>query len=223
MILRFLSRLRLDQLLRAAASRAAAAADLEVSVRDVGAERWIFRLSAAGQPGEDGEEPRTFAEPRVATLADHLAHAPAAGEPQGLLCPSASLADPDDSRIFGIVAGTAGNPEVALLATPVVMSEALYDLTDPFAPSELFRIAAPCIGHHCKNFGDGICHLGRSVAHNPARDRGLPACAIRANCRWWRQEGPSACASCQGVVTDTPTTLKIRKRLTSKEGASDAK
>jgi hypothetical protein len=223
-----MSRVRLARLLRTAATRAAAAAGLQVSARDISTGRWIFHLSsAADPPGGDRREPRGFAEPRVATLVDHLAHAPAASEPQGLLCPSASFPDPDDcpdpddSHIFGIVAGTTGTPEVVFLATPVAMSEALYDLTEPFAPSELFRIAAPCLGHRCKNFGGGICYLGRALAGKPAGNSGLPACAIRAHCRWWRQEGPTACASCTGVVTDTPITLKVRKRLSSQEGATD--
>jgi hypothetical protein len=30
----------------------------------------------------------------------------------------------------------------------------------------------------------------------------LPACAIRAECRWWHQEGKAACLRCPQVVTD---------------------
>ena len=31
----------------------------------------------------------------------------------------------------------------------------------------------------------------------------LPACTIRATCRWFDQTGPSACSTCAYIVTDT--------------------
>lgn len=37
----------------------------------------------------------------------------------------------------------------------------------------------------------------------PAVAEELPPYSIRANCRWWQQEGKAACMRCPQVITDT--------------------
>ena len=46
----------------------------------------------------------------------------------------------------------------------------------------------------------------------PAVTEALPACRIRPECRWYRQEGRPACMRCPQVVTQTyqPTELYAR-------------
>jgi len=47
------------------------------------------------------------------------------------------------------------------------------------------------------------------VNNLPVVEDNLLACAIRRDCRWWLQEGKSACLRCPQVVTDNymPTEL----------------
>jgi hypothetical protein len=36
----------------------------------------------------------------------------------------------------------------------------------------------------------------------PTVTESLPPCPIRANCRWWQQEGQEACRRCLQIVRD---------------------
>lgn len=117
------------------------------------------------------------------------------------LCPSAQP-DMEGSRIFGVVGGSADEPRVAYLAQPQPVSEELIKLAEPVLPTEVFRFAAPCAGHGCRHFDGANCQLAaRTVNILPEAVDILPPCAIRSNCRWWKQEGKAACLRCPLVVT----------------------
>ena len=119
------------------------------------------------------------------------------------LCPSAQH-DWEGARLFAVVGGTPERPETAYLDTTQPVSEELLALAGPVAPAEVFRFAAPCAGSGCRHF-DGerqTCRLAeKTVGIVPVMFEKLPKCAIRRDCRWWKQEGVAACKRCPQVVT----------------------
>ncbi len=70
-------------------------------------------------------------------------------------------------------------------------------------PESAYRFAQPCAEGACA-YWDGGCRVARMAveAFGDADPDHLPRCAIRAACRWFRQEGGAACRSCALVVTD---------------------
>jgi hypothetical protein len=119
-----------------------------------------------------------------------------------LMCPSAD-ADMSGSVIFGIVVGTPAEPQLVHLDRVKPIPPELLTLDSPVKPSEIFRIAAPCIENGCQHFDGKKCRLTtRIVAGLPTVTDRLPVCAIRSTCRWWHQEQAAACLRCPQVVRD---------------------
>lgn len=119
-----------------------------------------------------------------------------------LLCPSAQP-DWDRSVALGVIGGSVEEPRLSHFSSPVPVTGELLALAGPVTPAEVFRFAAPCMGSGCVHFKHRNCELAaRIVQILPVAAERLPACAIRANCRWWSQEGKSACMRCPRVVTD---------------------
>jgi hypothetical protein len=115
--------------------------------------------------------------------------------------------------VIGVVAGTAEQPKLIPLAEPEPVTEEIFKLASPHHPSEIFRIAAPCVEGGCKNFGNGLCHLAKAVLRSPEAVDDLPPCRIRSHCVWWHQEGKPACLRCPEVVTNNAATLAIRAQM----------
>jgi hypothetical protein len=121
-----------------------------------------------------------------------------AGRP---LCPSAQ---PDWPRsvLVGVVGGTAIEPRLSFAREATPVSPNLLALTEPVDPTEVFRFAAPCLCSGCVHFQLNECGLARRIVQLlPAVVSELPTCTIRADCRWWQQEGRKACLRCPQVVT----------------------
>lgn len=119
------------------------------------------------------------------------------------LCPSAPH-NSANAQVFAVVGGTVENPAAAYLERPLPMSDELVRMASPAAPEEVFRIASPCMGGACGHFDGGKkqCRLAtKTVRLQPAVTATPPPCAIRSSCRWWQQEGVSACLRCPQVVT----------------------
>ena len=119
------------------------------------------------------------------------------------LCPSAQP-DWDGARLFAVVGGTSDKPETAYLDRPQPVTEELLALAGPVEPAEVFRFAAPCAKGGCCHFDEAAdnCRLvEKTVRLAPIVFEKLPRCAIRSDCRWWQQEGVSACRRCPQVVT----------------------
>jgi hypothetical protein len=129
---------------------------------------------------------------------------------KSLMCPSAEP-DMDGSLIFGIVTGTPEQPELVHLPQVKEIPPELLTLESHVKPTEIFRIAAPCAENDCTHFDGDRCRLiGRIVDGLPTVTESLPPCPIRANCRWWQQEGQEACRRCLQIVRDNfnvPTEL----------------
>ena len=117
------------------------------------------------------------------------------------LCPSAR--PNHDSKVFGIVTGTVTQPRVAYLKQPQSLTDELLALSDKVTPAEVFRTASTCATNQCQHFDGNDCGLAmRIVEQLPVVVEELPPCSIRRSCRWWQQEGKTACLRCPQVVTD---------------------
>ena len=107
--------------------------------------------------------------------------------------------------MIGIAAGDEGGPpRVAYLEAPLPVTPEILVATAPVAPNRVLRTAAACAEGACGHYDGHACTLATRLvaALDPAVDR-PPPCAIRAHCRWWRQEGKAACLRCPIVVTDS--------------------
>lgn len=122
--------------------------------------------------------------------------------PNTLMCPSA---DPDGAGavVFGLIVGTPEAPETAYLEETQAVTPELLALADPVAPADMFRFGARCLRGGCAHWEAerAVCRFGeKTVRLAPAVVSVVPTCALRANCRWWHQEGMAACQRCPQVI-----------------------
>jgi hypothetical protein len=128
------------------------------------------------------------------------------------LCPSAHP-EMAQSRIFGVMGGSVEEPRVIYLDETTPATGDVLALAGPVKPIEVFRIAATCVESACRHFDGKDCQLAaRIVQILPAVTEALPACRIRQDCRWFEQEGRSACLRCPQVITQnyTPSEKMVR-------------
>lgn len=132
-------------------------------------------------------------------------------------CPSARP-EMEASVVFGVVGGTAERPRLAYLDELLPATDELLELTGPVAPTEIFRVGAPCVGHACRHFDGAVCRLAtRVVELLPPVVDGLPPCHLRPACLWWQQEGKAACLRCPQVVTDIIHPSDLVRRVADPE------
>ena len=118
-----------------------------------------------------------------------------------VMCPSAQPGM-QNPRLLGVVTFDERTPRIAYLNEPVPLTDELLKLAEPADPREVFRMAAQCEASRCAHFSGTRCSLAaRIVQILPAVVDSLPACLIRATCRWYTQEGKPACLRCPQVVT----------------------
>jgi len=119
------------------------------------------------------------------------------------LCPSAQP-EMQEAVAFGVVGGSVTHPLLGYLAATQQVTEQLLRLSDPVAPTEIFRFAARCAGPACQHFDGRDCQLAKRIVEVlPLAVTQLPPCPVRPRCRWWQQEGRQACLRCPQVVTET--------------------
>lgn len=120
------------------------------------------------------------------------------------LCPSAR-ADAPDAVVIGIVDGSVDEPRVRQLERPVPVTEEILASTGPVDPARVLRIAASCLDDRCRHFADQRCAFAAKVVTMlPEVTESLPACGVRARCRWFAEQGGAACRRCPQVVTQDP-------------------
>jgi len=136
------------------------------------------------------------------TLAGAIAMPTRDNNPASLHCPSAQTTNPD-AVVFGLVTGPPEALRIGYLTEVQPVTESLIALAGSAKPGQVFRSAAPCIGHACKHYDGADCALAKRVTSflEPVVNA-LPACQIRPTCRWFRQEGKAACVRCPQVITD---------------------
>jgi hypothetical protein len=106
------------------------------------------------------------------------------------------------ANIFGVVGSSVDAPRVGYLEEPLAASPEILGLSRPVRPTEVFRLAAPCVEHRCSHFDGHDCRLvSRIVKFLDPVSEPLPACQVRKDCRWFRQEGRAACERCPQVIT----------------------
>jgi hypothetical protein len=104
--------------------------------------------------------------------------------------------------VFGVVGGTETEPWVEYLTERLPATPDVLGLAAGVEPTEVFRIGARCAGAGCRHFDGADCRLATKLVQlTPAVTSALPACTLRPDCRWWRQEGKAACMRCPQVVT----------------------
>lgn len=120
---------------------------------------------------------------------------------QALSCPSAPH-DMPGAKVFGLVLGDEHAPAVAYLAKSTALDPALDLASKGVDPGHAFRFTAGCAQSGCGQWSQGGCRLGRDIAAKlkPVVDT-APACTIRATCRWFAENGVSACLRCPQVTT----------------------
>jgi hypothetical protein len=130
----------------------------------------------------------------------------------GLLCPS-SQPQPG-ARIFGMVRKTSGGDRIGYFTEALPATSEALALPAPASPTEAFRLAAPCAEHKCPHFQHANCQLGHRIARmlDPVVS-GLPHCAIRPTCRWFREHGKAICLRCPQVVTDSREITDFQREL----------
>lgn len=94
------------------------------------------------------------------------------------------------------------------------VTDDLLALADPVSSSDVFRFASRCRGCACVHFSGSACRLAaRGVAVLAEVTTDVPKCAIRPQCRWFRQEGIAICKRCPQIVTEqyspSPEMLRV--------------
>jgi len=119
------------------------------------------------------------------------------------MCPSAR-AEPG-ATLLGLV-GEDGR--VSYLKDRIEVDQAFIDLVSKDGPpEERLRFASTCVEGRCRQWNGTRCGVLKDVAPYLGSGEGtssLQPCSIRPACRWYRQDGPSACRTCPGVITEVP-------------------
>lgn len=122
-------------------------------------------------------------------------------------CPSSECRP--GAQLLGVVLP---NGRVAFTSKAIPIDEEFVRVAHEGRPPEQrFRFTTTCAERGCRQWADNRCSIiDRLLAI--AKERGedettlaartLPDCAIRPECRWFRQRGAAACAVCPDVVTD---------------------
>ena len=122
---------------------------------------------------------------------------------QALKCPSAQPGM-GDVQVLGVVMRDAEEPRLAYLDEPMAATEDMLEMAAPVPVSQVFRLSARCEESKCTHFDGTRCQLAVRIARLlPEVVDTLPACNIRPDCRWFRQEGRAACLRCPQIVTGT--------------------
>lgn len=108
--------------------------------------------------------------------------------------------------VLGVVRERDGWPFVHHLAEPLPVTPAVLALAGDAPPGQVFRFAANCATDACAHFDGENCRLAAKLARAPLeRARTLPPCRLRADCRWYVQEGSAACFVCPLILSETAT------------------
>ncbi len=121
-----------------------------------------------------------------------------------ILCPSAR-AQPG-AQLVGI---RQANGTVAILPQALKVTTEFINIAsnDGIEPEKKFRFSNKCVEHGCAQWTGVRCGVADRIAEqfellmHHKEDRKLPECAIRSQCRWFKQLNAQACEVCPYVVT----------------------
>jgi hypothetical protein len=138
------------------------------------------------------------------------------------LCPS-SQPNLDNVVVFGVVEGTVEEPRVAYLEQVQPLNEELQPSSSSVKATEMMRLASSCYEKGCVHFDGSDCRLAQRIVEQlPTVTETLPACQIRSSCRWWQQEGKSACLRCPQVVTENHYSSPLFERVAEPKSVSQS-
>lgn len=141
---------------------------------------------------------------------------------RALKCPSAQPGM-GDAQVLGVVSRDGAAPRLAYLDQPMTATPDILALAAPVAVSEVFRLSARCEESKCMHFDGARCQLAARIAKLlPEVVDTLPACNIRPDCRWFRQEGPAACKRCPQIVTGNAEADDVLQRVAGMPQPVDA-
>ena len=107
-----------------------------------------------------------------------------------------------DVQILGVISRDAEEPRLAYLDEALPATPPVLELAAPLDVSQVFRLSARCEERKCTHFDGVDCQLAVRIAKMlPEVVDQLPACNIRRDCRWFRQEGRAACLRCPQILT----------------------
>jgi hypothetical protein len=119
-----------------------------------------------------------------------------------------------DVQVLGVVSRDGAAPRLAYLDQPMAATPEILALAAPVAVSEVFRLSARCEESKCMHFDGARCQLATRIASLlPEAVDTLPACNIRPDCRWFRQEGRAACTRCPQIVTGNAEADDLLRRV----------
>jgi len=118
-----------------------------------------------------------------------------------LTCPSAQPGM-SDVQVLGVVAASLEGSRVVYLNGYLPGTDEVLADAHPLPATNVLRLAAKCEEQRCVHFDGHLCQLAsRIVRMLDAVVDTSPACVIRKSCRWFEQEGHSACLRCPQIVT----------------------
>jgi hypothetical protein len=117
-----------------------------------------------------------------------------------------------DVQVLGVVSREEAKARLEYLNEPMPATPDVLALAAPAEVSQVFRLSARCEEKKCTHFDGARCQLAVRIAQMlPEVVDALPACNIRRDCRWFRQEGRAACLRCPQIVTGNPEADKQLK------------
>lgn len=126
--------------------------------------------------------------------------------------------------MLGVLGGTAEKPTIVYLADPVPVTPELLDKLGDVPAADALRIAAPCHESACSHFREAQCSLITKIVRampEALPDAPVPACNLRAKCRWWRQEKVAACRRCPMVLTDDAYADEVQRWIADPETSAE--
>jgi hypothetical protein len=107
------------------------------------------------------------------------------------------------SVVLGVIRDVNGVQYLHHVANPPAVTPEILELARGARVTDVFRFAAPCAGAECSHFVDDSCRLATKIAATVEETVAfLPPCAIRAECRWFSQEGRRACLRCPLIFSE---------------------
>lgn len=144
-------------------------------------------------------------------------------EREGLLCPSA-YPEMAGSRVLATVEEAEGQPHrphVTYLPVLLPVPPEMRAAPGEPRPTKAFRFVAPCVEAQCTNWSGTRCQVAQHMVQKfPPVVGELPACQVRAECRWFAEEGGAACVRCPQVITDDE---KLIAAINQKESPAPAR
>ncbi len=135
------------------------------------------------------------------------------------LCPSAQPGMAN-CQVLGVLTESDEGTRLSYLNQRLEATADVLAMAAPAKPTQVFRFAATCEENQCTHFDGHDCQLAKRIVQiMPAVVTALPPCIVRANCRWYVQEGGHACLRCPQVSTLNTDPTDVLKMVAGPQAA----